>query len=940
MSLYSRFINSLPELGRFTAIPAGIIDRAYLEEPVGFFPNAWVFLKIRAVFAFLFIPLAMVDLVTSGILGLSYAVRTFFTSDNMQAQRLEQQQKYATLFSKNLYAILSSVFGLFNPKLITFYFTPEKPNHTGVSAGGSYHHADDAERVQPETKEELQQLIKAALAHGDKIIPVGAGLSQGKQFLPSDAANNKKTFVVDLSRFNTVEIHADDKKAIVGAGARWSDIQLLADKSKLALKVMQASNVFTVGGSIGTNIHGWDHRSGVLSNTIKSIEIINANGDLQILTPEAPLFNQVMGGFGLFGIVIRATIQLTDNEKLQEIGTDVRTEDYATYFRDRVLTDDRAKMHLYRLSLDPSHLLESGVAVSYMKQDEAPPVVTDHLTMESATGTRFDNVMVNIARRFDWARRAYWQGARDRLLDNDSHPFLTTNEIMQPAINALFSPAVSEAEWLQEYYLPAEELDHFLKELGPLLMANKVPLLNASVRFVKQHEGALSYCDAGDRFAVVLCFNQSLQASHVVAAKKWLRASQNMAIRHGGTYYLPYQHVSSPDDFEHAYPRARAFQTAKELADPKNVFTSGFHQKYLVPKAASVNHFKTVMDSAHPEMKQAFRGFLEHVLQRVDSDKFYALLEEVIGYNDSHEEIYQELCRRLPEVMPSALGGLQRIFNSLSAIKSDLGAQARSVLPADMTEINGLVEIGYPGRFIGEFKAHFNVTGTVAAVYEGQSVTDYIQTGYPRPYDTFAKLDYSAPHLASLADNSADVITCYVGLHHFPVEPVDHLDNFLSEIRRVLRDDGHFLLVDHDIDSDETLTMAHMAHMIFNAVSGTSVTEEMSEVRNFQPMSYWNDRLAAHGLGVAIEYRCAPKIREGDPSRNRMMCFVKTAPAPVSQVKQTISIGSMEEASAAVTADWRNTSVSGRSTPDWFFSSCSEDSETHTPNDENRHTPT
>jgi 2-polyprenyl-3-methyl-5-hydroxy-6-metoxy-1,4-benzoquinol methylase len=105
-----------------------------------------------------------------------------------------------------------------------------------------------------------------------------------------------------------------------------------------------------------------------------------------------------------------------------------------------------------------------------------------------------------------------------------------------------------------------------------------------------------------------------------------------------------------------------------------------------------------------------------------------------------------------------------------------------------------LVEIGYPGRFVGGFKEKFTVTGTVAAVYEAPSATDYIQTGYPRPYDTFAKLDYSEPTLKSLKDNSAQVITCYVGLHHFPTQPVDQLSLFLKEVRRVLKPGGHFFV--------------------------------------------------------------------------------------------------------------------------------------------------
>ncbi len=873
MSLYQKIRKALPELGHFTARPAGMIDRLYLEEPSHFLGHFWNFIKVRSIYLFLFLPLVVVDLSVSFVLGLRYALAVFLISDAFQSQRLEQQKKYANFFSKNLYCLMSFVFGIFSPKLIAFYFTPDKKNEAGVSAGGSYHYSPDAERLAPESVEDLQVIVRDAAAHGHKIMPVGAGQSQGKQFLPEGG----KAIVLDLKKFNQVEIHSKDKIAIVGAGARWSDIQLKADPFKLALKVMQASNVFSVGGSIGTNIHGWDHINGVLSNTILSMDVINAQGECVTVTPRDELFHQITGGLGLYGVVVSATIQLTDNEYLTEKGIDIAPGRYVDYFRDTVQQNPNTKMHLYRLSLDPSNLLRSGVAVSFDKENlDTPAVKTPNLTVEEKTGTRFNRVMINLARRFDWLRRQYWRGERSRLLANNSAP-ITTNEIMQPPINAMFNPSVSEAEWLQEYFLPGDQLDAFLARLGKLLMDNKVPLLNASVRFVKQHQQSpLSYANAGDRFAVVLCFNQSLQASRLIQAKKWLRAAQKMCTDHGGNYYLPYQHVSSPEDFEASYPHHAAAQAYKDTIDQNHVFTSGFHQKYMVPKPVKTNHFKAVM--ASPEMKKAFEGFLKNVLQRVDSIKFYALLEDILIYNDSHAEIYQELCRRLPEVMPSTFGSLKRILGSLSAIKKDLGTQAHALLPEGKQVINGLVEIGYPGRFVRGFKQHYKVTGKIVAVYEAPSVTDYIQTGFPRPYHQFERLDYIKPNLNNLPENSADVITCYVGLHHFPG---NELGSFLQEVRRVLRPGGHFLLVDHDVVDDTSMSMAHMAHMIFNAVNGASLEEEMNELRNFQSMAYWKEQLAQHGLDFSPEGPDVPMIRVGDPSRNRMVSFVKEAPRPV-----------------------------------------------------------
>ncbi|STX27505.1 cytokinin oxidase [Legionella beliardensis] len=892
MSFFKKIKAGLPALGKFNAIPAGIIDRAYLEEPKGFLSHFVRFLKIRLIYAALFIPLSVIDLVVSGLLATRYALGTFFISDDLQDSRLTQQKKYTSIFSKNLYSLFASLVGLVFPKLVAFYFTPDKSTTTGVEAGGSYYKANEAELRQPETVEELQAIILNAAATNTTIIPKGAGRSQGRQFIPEQG---KSGLVIDLSKFNSVEIHTTEKIAYVGAGARWIDVQKEADKHKLALDVMQASNVFSAAGSVGTNIHGWSHKSGLLSNTILEMEIINAKGELETVKPDHPLFSLIAGGLGLFGVITRIKLQLVDNELLTEKSVEVHLKEYTNYFYHTVLPEEKTRMHLYRLSLDPKNLLSSGVAVNYNKDGDSPPVQTiPNLVEENDGGTRFNRILINLARRIGWIRKKYWEGERSRLLANNS-PALTRNAIMQPPINALFNPSVSEAEWLQEYFVPPEQLADFLAALGQLLMENKVNLINASVRFVKQHDKSpLSVAPDSDRFAVVLCWNQSLQLAKTVKVKKWIREAQELTVKHGGAYYLPYQHVSAPETFHRAYPKAPEVLQLKTAIDPQNRFSSGFYEKYIAIKPKQPDHFRAIV--ASEETKKEFAGFLENVLQRVETNKLYALLEDILTYNDTHDEIYEELCRRLPEIMPSVFGTGRRILNSLTSIKKDLTEQAVHLLE-DRKTINGLVEIGYPGRFVKGFKDNFKVNGPVIAVYEQQSVTDYIQTGFPRPYDQFAKLDYKAPNLAKLPNKSADVITCYVGLHHFPQ---DKLASFLKDVRRVLRDGGHFLLVDHDVIDEKSLHMAHMAHSIFNAVNGVSLAEEQQEIRNFRPMSYWQTLLAQYGLGYAVEGPEVPLIRAGDPSRNRMVSFVKTAPVLAVQLVEREEKEEAEESTAGL----------------------------------------
>jgi len=856
-------------LGRFNSYFADLIDKTYIENPVSLLGKAGRFIKAR--FYYLgFVGTSVIDITAAFLLTVRYMGGMVARADDEQDIRAKKLKEYATLTGKNMIAFLSVLVvapGLLRPDSVTDRYL--LPSDDGVRAGGNLYHAHEAKMEAPEDIEHLQDIIKKAARDNQKITVMGAGLSQGKQFLPEGTG-----IVIDLKHFNTIEINARKKTAIVGAGVRWGKLQKTANKFHLAVQVMQASNVFSAGGSIGTNVHGWKHTMGTLSNTMLSMDIINTQGDLITLTPEDDLFHAVTGGLGLVGIVVRVKLQLTDNELLLERGKEVAIDEYVEYFYNQVLSNDKIRMHLYRLSLDPECLLQQGIAVDYVLQENTKVRKAASLVAERENGKRFERIMTDFASETDYLRKKYWEDEVTRLLENTSAA-QTTNAIMQPPVNAMFTSSKHKAKWLQEYFLPGDKLSDYITFLSDLLMKNKVVLLNASVRFIKKevHKNRkispMSYAQNEDMFAIVLCWHQSLEAENLRSAKKWIRESQHMAVEMRGTFYLPYQHVSSLEDFDRAYPRANELLELKKKVDPNNLFVSGFYQKYLSLRPQHESHIRAIMKSE--ATKNEFAGFLDTVLQRVDSKALYQLMDDILLYSDTDTEIYEELCKRLPEIMPGNVGTLRRVLNSLSTIKEDLAEQAALLLP-DVKTINGLVEIGYPGRFVSGFKSHFNVKGKVTVVLEQLAMTDYLQTGMPVPYDQFIKLDYNKPCLTELADNSADVITCYVGLHHFPEK---ELEAFLNDVRRVLRPEGHFLLVDHDVDDEMSLHYAHGAHTFFNAVNGVSLQDEMNELRNFQPMSYWQALLEKHGLGCSISGADVPMIRENDPSRNRMVSFQK-----------------------------------------------------------------
>lgn len=90
----------------------------------------------------------------------------------------------------------------------------------------------------------------------------------------------------------------------------------------------------TVGGAIACDIHGKNHHSaGSFGNHVRSMELLMADGTVRTITPDGPdasdaeLFWATVGGNGLTGIVLRATIAMTPTETAYFIADGVATKD-------------------------------------------------------------------------------------------------------------------------------------------------------------------------------------------------------------------------------------------------------------------------------------------------------------------------------------------------------------------------------------------------------------------------------------------------------------------------------------------------------------------------------------------------------------------------------------------------------------------------------------
>ncbi|MGH3554961.1 MAG: FAD-binding oxidoreductase, partial [Mycobacterium sp.] len=165
------------------------------------------------------------------------------------------------------------------------------------------------------------EVIAKAVAHaadagGRGVIARGLGRSYG------DNAQNGGGLVIDMTPLNRIHsIDADTHLVDVDAGVNLDQLMRAALPLGLWVPVLPGTRQVTVGGAIACDIHGKNHHSaGSFGNHVRSMELLTADGDIRHLEPHGPdssaaeLFWATVGGNGLTGIVLRATVAMTPTE--------------------------------------------------------------------------------------------------------------------------------------------------------------------------------------------------------------------------------------------------------------------------------------------------------------------------------------------------------------------------------------------------------------------------------------------------------------------------------------------------------------------------------------------------------------------------------------------------------------------------------------------------
>ena len=433
------------------------------------------------------------------------------------------------------------------------------------------------------SEDDVGKALKFARDHNLKITCAGQQHSMGGQSFTHGG------IVVDLRDLNRIVVDKEHKTVNVQSGVRWWQLQKVLDEQGLAVKSMQSINIFSIGGTLSINAHGIDPAPGPVAPTVRSLRVMLSSGEIvqASATENADLFHHVLGGYGLFGVILDADLDVVNNEMYTRTTRYMDYKDFPAYYKTNIENNSEIGLAFGRLSVSPGSFLRETAVHVYTRtgfKDPLPPLKAP----EHEALSRF---VINFSKTGGLGRWLRW--ALEKHVEPHLHDCLTRNQAMSQPGECLVSRneemyddmaylknRLRDTDILQEYFVPFDRTPEFIDGLRDVVQRNGANLLNVTIRTVHRDQVTSLPYAREDMFAFVLYFNVKFNEKDNKVLQKTTVDLIDAVEKTNGTYYLPYQLYYSREQLRKAYPQADEFFAAKKKYDPIALFSNQFYEKY------------------------------------------------------------------------------------------------------------------------------------------------------------------------------------------------------------------------------------------------------------------------------------------------------------------------------------------------------------------------
>ena len=434
------------------------------------------------------------------------------------------------------------------------------------------------EEVAVTSVEEVQEAVRRAAREGVAVCIAGGRHAMGGQQFCDDG------LLIDTRGLDRVlELDTERGLITVEAGIQWPALLEHLSPHPWAIAQKQTgADRLSIGGAIAANVHGRGLTMSPFAADLEELTLVDATGELCRCsrTEHADLFSLVVGGYGLFGVVVTATLRLTRRRTLERV-VEVRdlpglAEAFAARIEEGFLYGD------FQFAIDPAsdEFLRRGVFSCYRPVEDATPIPAGQKALSREEWAQLLYLThTDKARAFELYAAHYLQ-TNGQLYLSDTHQFGDYVDGYHAQLDAAMAAPHPATEMITEIYVPRARLADFMAEVAADFRETDVDVIYGTVRLIERDEDSF-LAWAREPWACVI-FNL-----HTVHTPDGLAHSEaafcrliDRAIARGGSYFLTYHRWATVSQVEACYPQFREFLARKLEHDPDERFGSDWYRYY------------------------------------------------------------------------------------------------------------------------------------------------------------------------------------------------------------------------------------------------------------------------------------------------------------------------------------------------------------------------
>ncbi len=440
--------------------------------------------------------------------------------------------------------------------------------------------------ARPTTLEQCIEALDFFRQHGLTICARGAGRTYG------DLALNDGHALLDMSSMRRI-LDFDERSAqvTVEAGARIVDIYKAVHHRLLMLPASPTESHSSVAGAMCANVNGKDAwRHGSFAEQVVRLKLLTAEGELHVIDRGHELFHAVLGGIGLLGVIVEATLQLrripspyVEIERIPARDIDTLLAALARIER----SHDAAVVWLDAYA-DGRRLGRSVIhAARFIEREQTEEQRREALTAGFARLDRHRQFGLALHERFGPILSLLLHAQRP-LMSGFNRLYYQMGRLLYRAGRAsnreLFLRFAFEASftvppahlvcgprgYTVQLIFPRACAREAIAELLGICRSSPCPPVTTILRAHRRDDCLISFSEDG--YSLNFEFHPKLR--HEAASRAAVDRLIDATARRGGKVHLAKDQVLTPEQFGRVFPRYRELLAIKRRLDPDGWFTS------------------------------------------------------------------------------------------------------------------------------------------------------------------------------------------------------------------------------------------------------------------------------------------------------------------------------------------------------------------------------